>query len=277
MKTVEIINLLNFAPLLQLAAGFYLVFIAIEYKKSFAALLSEHLYDFKNNLEIRFKSFVIEKCVLDAFGSREHYQLGKGKKTLEQTMLKREKLDSLIITSKNELATYIDNVCRCDVFRYLSIYMFAYCLVLLFVSGLITKHTLLFVAGYVAFYTFISCLVVLVSLILSRFIHTIDRYKNLYIGISFVVVVLSILLPIKFRLTFHLCSTNMWIIISALLPFITFLIYMILFAIKAQSVKSECKQKEQNVKLLFDEVQSEIDAMNGQVKQEEREKALTEE
>lgn len=277
MKTLEIISLFNFAPLLQLAAGFYLVFIAIEYKKSFAALLSEHLYDFKNNLEVRFKSFVIEKCTLDAFGSREHYQKGKGKQALEQTMLKRERLDSLIITRKKELSTHIDNVCRCDVFRYLSIYMFAYCLVLLFLSGLITEHNLLFVAGYVAFYTIISCLVVLASIILSWYVRIIDRCKVLYIEISFVVVALSTLLPVIWRLTFDSYWMNIWIIISVLLPFITFLIYMLLFSIKAHTVKRECKQKEQDVKSLFDEIQSEISAMNGQVKQEEREKAFPEE
>lgn len=135
----------------------------------------------------------------------------------------------------------------------------------------------MFVAGYVAFYTIISCLVVLASIILSWYVRIIDRCKVLYIEISFVVVALSTLLPVIWRLTFDSYWMNIWIIISVLLPFITFLIYMLLFSIKAHTVKRECKQKEQDVKSLFDEIQSEISAMNGQVKQEEREKAFPEE
>ena len=54
MNNEEIYKLLDFAPLMQLAAGFYIVFIAIEYKHSFAALLSQHFMNFKQQLIDRY-------------------------------------------------------------------------------------------------------------------------------------------------------------------------------------------------------------------------------
>lgn len=56
MNNEEIYKLLDFAPLMQLAAGFYIVFIAIEYKHSFAALLSRHFMNFKQQLIDRYQS-----------------------------------------------------------------------------------------------------------------------------------------------------------------------------------------------------------------------------
>mgnify|MGYP004619303477 FL=1 len=135
MNNEEIYKLLDFAPLMQLAAGFYIVFIAIEYKHSFAALLSRHFMNFKQQLIDRYQSFEVEEFELDIFAKREHYQTGEGKKALEQTKAKREKLAALIADKKVVLSVYIDKVCRCDVFRYLSIYMFIYCLVILLCLG----------------------------------------------------------------------------------------------------------------------------------------------
>ena len=79
MDNEGIFNLLDFASLIQLAAGFYIVFIAIEYKQSFAALLSERLLNFKQQLISRYQSFEIKE-----------YELVKGKKHLNKPKLNKK-------------------------------------------------------------------------------------------------------------------------------------------------------------------------------------------
>lgn len=90
MDNEGIFNLLDFASLIQLAAGFYIVFIAIEYKQSFAALLSERLLNFKQQLISRYQSFEIKEYELDDFSKREHYQKVKGKKHLNKPKLNKK-------------------------------------------------------------------------------------------------------------------------------------------------------------------------------------------
>lgn len=66
------------------------------------------------------------------------------------------------------------------------------------------------------------------------------------------------------------------IIASAFLPYVTFLLFIILFAKSSFAIKSKCEHEEVEVINMYKDLKSEIEAMNGQVKQEEREKALVE-
>lgn len=283
MNNEEIYKLLDFAPLMQLAAGFYIVFIAIEYKHSFAALLSRHFLNFKQQLIDRYQSFEVEEFELDIFAKREHYQTGEGKKALEQTKAKREKLAALIADKKVVLSVYIDKVCRCDIFRYLSIYMFIYCLVILFVSGLMSVHFMAIV-DYVAYYTLWSYIIMVTSVILGWFVHCIDKRTILWLFITLFISFFSLIVPLGCIAYIHLgwdneiklFVKNGSIIASAFLPYVTFLLFIILFAKSSFAIKSKCEHEEVEVINMYKDLKSEIEAMNGQVKQEEREKALVE-
>lgn len=283
MNNEEIYKLLDFAPLMQLAAGFYIVFIAIEYKNSFAALLSQHFMNFKQQLNDRYQSFEVEEFQLDIFAKREHYQTGEGKKALEQTKAKREKLAALIADKKVVLFAYIDKVCRCDVFRYLSIYMFIYCLVILFVSGLMSVHFMAIV-DYVAYYTLLSYIIMVTSVILGWFVHCIDKRTILWLFITLFISFFSLIVPFGCIAYIHLgwdneiklFVKNGSVIASAFLPYVTFLLFIILFAKSSFAIKIKCKHEEVEVINMYKDLKSEIEAMNGQVKQEEREKALVE-
>ena len=285
MDNESIFNLLDFAPLIQLAAGFYIVFIAIEYKHSFAALLSERLLDFKQQLTTRYQSYEVKDYELDDFSKREHYQTGHGKKALEQTKAKQEKLSALISDKIKVLSSYIDNVCRCDVFRYLSIYMFIYCLAILFVSGLMSVHFMLIVK-YVAFYTLLSYAIMGISVILGCFVHVIDKHSIIWFVFTLAISFIDLIVPLICVEYIHLeCvneSSKLFIkkgsvIAATLLPYLTFLLFIILFAKSSFAIKKKCKNEEVVVINIYKEIRNEIDIMNGQVKQEEREKALAEE
>lgn len=285
MDNEGIFNLLDFASLIQLAAGFYIVFIAIEYKQSFAALLSERLLNFKQQIISRYQSFEIKEYELDDFSKREHYQNGQGKKALEQTKAKQENLSVLISDKITVLSSYIDKICRCDVFRYLSIYMFIYCLVILFVSGLMRVHFMVMVK-YVAFYTLLSYAIMGLSAILGCFVHVIDKHSILWLVITFAVSLIALIVPMTCVEYIHLeCvneSSKLFIkngvvIAATLLPYLTFLLFIILFAKSSFAIKKKCKNEEMEVVNIYEEIRNEIDIMNGQVKQEEREKALAEE
>ena len=58
---------------------------------------------------------------------------------------------------------------------------------------------------------------------------------------------------------------------------VTYCHSIILFAKSSFAIKKKCKNEEVVVINIYKEIRNEIDIMNGQVKQEEREKALAEE
>lgn len=163
--------------------------------------------------------------------------------------------------------------------------MFIYCLVILFVSGLMRVHFMVMVK-YVAFYTLLSYAIMGLSVILGCFVHVIDKHSILWLVITFAVSLIALIVPMTCVEYIHLeCvneSSKLFIkngvvIAATLLPYLTIFTFIILFAKSSFAIKKKCKNEEMEVVNIYEEIRNEIDIMNGQVKQEEREKALAEE
>ena len=279
MEGNTILHLIDFSPLIQLAAGFFVLFIVIDYTKSFSSLLSIHLFDFQGVLKKKKNKYQLEKeSSLQRFIENGHFREGNGKKSLEDTKDKIDKLNIKLAEKSEETETVIAENCRCDVFRYMSIYMFLYCLAVLFVAGLRVSELacLHYLGGYTAF-SYLTAL--FVTCINHRYRKCSDR-NVVCLYVTLVIIIASFLLPI-FGLNQPFgrgtqcvelaCITT--VISSVILPYIVFLLYI--FIVWKRSKSIFCKIDEiDNLQTDYEEIQKDIDTMNGYVNQEEREKEL---
>ena len=279
MEGNTILHLIDFSPLIQLAAGFFVLFIVIDCTKSFSSLLSIHLFDFQGVLEKKKNKYQLEKeSSLQRFINNAHFREGNGKKSLEDTKDKIDKLNKKLVEKSKETETVIAEDCRCDVFRYMSIYMFLYCLAVLFIAGLRVSELacLHYLGGYIV-YSYLT--VLFVTCINHRYRKCSDRnVVCLYVTLG--IIIASFLLPI-IGLYQHFGWATQWVklacnttvISSVILPYIVFLLYIIIVWRRSKAIF--CKIDEiDNFQEDYEKIQEDIDAMNGYVNQEEREKEL---
>lgn len=279
METIETLHLIDFAPLLQLAAGFFVMFIAIDITKSFSLLLSTHVYDFKGELANRVSKYKMDKECLELFRGQPHFQTGAGRKSLEETNNNIEELDTLLQQFQISTAELIDDECRCDTFRYLSIYMFIFCLLALFVAGL-RKDELIWLQS-MALFTCLSCLVVIVTVSFNHKLKKCNKYNQLCLIVTLIIVLVSVVASF-FAKNIHLnlntsqmifCS-DCTILMVVALPYLVFVIYSIIVFCHSLSIRKRIANIDNEVKEIYSQIQQELTDMRGYLNQENRELSL---
>lgn len=279
MEKFTILHLIDFSPLIQLAAGFFVLFIVIDYTKSFSSLLSKHLFDFHGTLKKKMDKYRLDKeSCLQRFIDNGHFREGNGKKSLEDTKDKIDKLNATLNDKRKETESVIADDCRCDVFRYMSIYMFLYCLTTLFVAGLRVSE--LASLHYLVIYSGFSYLTAIFATCINhRFRKCSDR-NGVCLLVTLGIIIASFLLPVL-GIALNLGLSKLWleivcnttVISSVILPYIVFLMYILIIWWRSKSIF--CKIDEiDNLKTEYQGIQEEISAMHGYVNQEEREKEL---
>lgn len=279
MEKFTILHLIDFSPLIQLAAGFFVLFIVIDYTKSFSSLLSKHLFDFHGTLKKKMDKYRWDKeSCLQRFIDNGHFREGNGKKSLEDTKDKIDKLNATLNDKHKETETFIADDCRCDVFRYMSIYMFLYCLAVLFVAGLRVSE--MASLHYLGIYTGFSYLATGSAIYINHRYRKCSDKNGVCLNVTIGIIIASFLLPVLgSSLHFELpkpwieTASNTIVISSVILPYIVFLMYILIIWWRSKSIF--CKIDEiDNLKTEYQGIQKEISAMHGYVNQEEREKEL---
>lgn len=274
------LHLIDFTALVQLSAGFYIAFIAIEYTKSFSSVVSRHLLNFEGNIIHKLAELSIEKKVLEEFANHNHYKEGAGKRALEQTSLDIDSLNTNINDKKDKINQYIKKVCRFDMFRYLSIYMFIYCLVVLFVSGLRKDEQIWL--NFQAWFTVLSYGISLFCFIISIWLHDTNKYDRWLINGTLILTVLIFIASIYCKNIHPILSSNdginWWdtiVIVTVLLPYLVFCLYILLTAFSYKQINSKLKGFLSELETQRNPIKTDIQNMEGQVRQEEREKRIT--
>lgn len=218
-----------------------------------------------------------ESC-LQRFIDNGHFREGNGKKSLEDTKDKIDKLNATLNDKHKETETFIADDCRCDVFRYMSIYMFLYCLAVLFVAGLRVSE--MASLHYIGIYTGFSYLATCSAIFINHRYRKCSDKNGVCLYVTIGIIIASFLLPVL-GLSLHFGWPKPWIetasntivTSSVILPYIVFLMYILIIWWRSKSIF--CKIDEiDNLKTEYQGIQKEISAMHGYVNQEEREKEL---
>lgn len=273
-----ILHLLDFAPLIQLAAGFYIVFIVIDYSKSFTYIIAKHVFNFKGQLSEKLSELKYNaNASLERYETNEHFKEGKGKKSFESTKLSIDSFNKDIDDKIKSESISIDNTCRCDLFRYLSIYMFLFCICALFVSGM-RRHEYEWLQMMMAL-TSIS-FIISISLILASYkIYNTQKFDRCCLCLIIIMNIAAIVVALVFKnrnLDINLDTKKVlldWTVISTVvLPYLDFWGFMVIIFVKSRKIEKNCRNLVQSFSKRKKEIDKELNDMQGYLNQEEREK-----
>ena len=280
METLNMLHLLDFAPLFQLAAGFFIVFVVIDYSKSFAAVLSTHLFNYKNVIKIKVNELKVSENSIEELEEVEYFR-NEGRKDYvrQKTEIREHNKNADEIVEK--MNAYVDINCRYDLFRYICIYMFVYCLAAMFYGGLMTDeiHWLHSFGIYVA----VSCVFMMLAACTGYFFRDTSKINNTLLLSTLLLSVISVVFPFFFA-DYH-CGlskdcveslTNWLLVFSVLMPYLLFILYIFFTMSVYLSIKKELYSYFKKLSKSKEDLKKKQEDMEGLKNTMERNKALEE-
>lgn len=280
MESLNILHLLDFAPLFQLAAGFFIVFVVIDYSKSFSAVLSLHLFDYKNAIQKKVKELRVSEDSIETLGEVEYFKTNGRKDYVRQKTEIREhnkSADEIV----EKMGKYVDNNCRYDMFRYICINMFVYCITAMFYGGLKTDE-ILWLHSF-GIYVVVTGIIMVVAAFTGYFCRDTSNHNNLLLLCTLLLSAILGVLPF-FIADYHLglsidsveSLTNWLIVLSVLLPYALFILYIFFTMSVYLSIRKELNSYLKKLSESKEEIEKKQKDMEGLKNTMERNKALEE-
>lgn len=253
MEQDLVLELSDFVALIQLAATINLAYMAVEYAKSYTGAIARNIFKFgeiiKANL-VKCESHIdkqtidnLEPCVVN------------GKTTIvEIERIRREssKLFTEIKETREELELTVTEKCDSKGFAAISLYLFLFSSVCLLCCGI---SSFLIVKWFYIIFTLISVL----YLVLGFFFAEDNRSKKLscafksmessiiiFIVILFLSIGLGLFLSYKYGDT-PICFWNISLLVSSIIPFVNFIVYILKIKFMSKSIKDEILGKIQDL------------------------------
>jgi hypothetical protein len=263
----ENLQLSDFSSLFEIAAALNLAYVVAERAKQYGSVLTKNFFQSGTNIELKFKErySLIDKESVETMPA---INLGNGSTEGEIQKAKRDihKLGDSKNIRIERLNKQTDNRCVLTSFSFISLYMFFYSLVALFVGGLCVTP---FVKAYYLTFTILS-LVILVGVSIYG-----EKEKPQWItnnlslikcSWTFVVTILFSLICLTYRNVIEPYSFIFWpiiILISVILPYLAFVIFMMIIHSRLIGLSTELIKEF----LEFDEECQKVEAHIHQLKE----------
>lgn len=256
------LQLPNFSSLFEIAATLNLIFVAAEHAKQYGSTLTKNFFQSQSNISNRFEER-FNKIDKESVESMTAIVINGVSTEGEIQQAKRDihKLEDSKKARINKLVEQTENRCVLTSFSFISLFMFFYSIFALFVGGLSeTPFSKSFFTTFTLFSVVVLCLV-------SCFGEK-EKPKWITGNLSltkccwcFCVVFLFSSISIYYMDTIEVFSVYYWpmaILVSSLLPFLSFIIFMIIIRkrlidllvdLNAEVVKfdTECKIVESHI------------------------------
>lgn len=241
----------DFSSLIQLAVSVNIAFVAVEYVKSYVKVLCDSVFKFKDYINLEFeecKKFLVDGETLkhlepiDLAGKSTSTEIEGHKRSYELIVKK-------IADKQKELSDKVENICKARSMSALSLTLFFIGTIGLFVSGFEDKNN---TYGNInmywhQFWIYTTILTLLYLIIGWIFGETSIKYRCFdfsslrhSICSSFLIVILSSGLALfNFKILNNDILWKFFLIISLLMMFSNFLVFVIKVWKKAKGVKSE--------------------------------------
>lgn len=256
MNYQVIMQLIDFSPLFQLVFTLYGAFIAIEYAKSFTALVIRRFYNFQGEIKTKIDE-IKNTCRQDemlSIESDDFYKNGRGLCLVDEYKQKYKECEDLATKIEEDLKEYVEKNTEYRIFRHISIFFMLFSFALLVSGGfyrVYPSQTIHFVLSFIA--------ITSVFVFIGWFCASIRATQTWSEKISFIVVgslyLLSVFLSFL-ALDIHLSlSTNiktlLWtigIIIAVMLPYLNFVFFFFLVTIQMNKIRAYCEQSYRPLK-----------------------------
>ena len=232
----------DFTPLIELAATLNIAFVAVEVAKGYTNILLNKVFNFKDLINQDFDS--LESRITLNKDSLEHIEptlVGSGKTNhlIEATKRQYEVILKEVNDKKEELHQWADNNCEFKCFSGLSLMMFLYCCLLLFLSAFDYSFSI----GISTIFTIVYCVI--------SYIH---NKRSVCCSLKFVIAIfiVNLLISMPFMGIDALWTTQFFsylespiIITAALLPFANFVVFYIMIMRKVKDMKQTVTNSKQ--------------------------------
>lgn len=248
MNYQEMLQVVDFSALYQLAFTLYAAYIAVEYAKSFTSQVINHFYDFKNEIEgkILENQKLCRKEELQNIESDDYFKTGDGLCLVDEYNTKIEECKESATNIKNELDEYVDKHTEYRLFRHIGMFLMLFCITFM-LSGAIYRVIPSQVIHFLLSFTAASLVSVVIGWICGakRTTQSWTEKKSIVIvGIIYVV-----FLAVSFASTFFSFTWDnsvkevIWtygMIIAVILPYLNFLYFFILVTIQMTRIRKHC-------------------------------------
>lgn len=246
-NTFTDLQLSGFSSLFEIAATLNLVYVVAEHAKQYGSTLTKNFFQSGTNIENRFNErySLIDKESVETMPA---IPLGSGSTEGEIQKAKREihKLEDSKARRIKNLNKLTDNRCVLTSFSFISLYLFFYALMSLFVGGL---NTTPFVKAYFSTITLLSIIVLIVVTKYGE--KPIPNKVTSKLSLTnccwtFVIVLALSMISLMFRIPLDIYSYLYWpvvILLSVILPYAAFFIFMMIIRKRLIGLNSELDQE----------------------------------
>lgn len=235
-------DLANLTPLIELAAGLNIAFVAVEVAKGYTSILLNKVFNFNDVIEDDFSklesSITFNQKSLELIEPTDIPNIGNTNTTIEETKRNYEKSLKEVTKEKKRLLDWAQSNCEFKCFSGLSLMMFLYCCFLLFLSAW----------GY-TYAIGISCFLTAIYCVWSYISNKGFQCCNLKWSIGFFVIITAIAFPFIWVGKNWTCSfldsiQPYIVIVAVLLPFINFIVFYFMIMYKVRKMKDEVHESK---------------------------------
>lgn len=251
MDYQELMLPIDFSALFQLVFTLYAAFIAIDYAKSFTALVIKRFYNFQGEIATRIAE--IKRMCRDeellSIESDDYYKSGEGLcLVVEYNKEFKDCKDAASILEK-DLKDYVEKNTEYRIFRHFSLFMMFFSFTLLVAGGIYSVYpsqTIPFLLTFIA----LAFLFALLGWFCAIFRITqtwTEKCSIIVVGCfyfaSLVLSFLSLRIPFPWSAETQECLWNVGLLFAVVLPYINFLFFFLLVTFQMNRIRKYCERK----------------------------------
>lgn len=250
MNYHDIMQPIDFSALFQLVFTLYAAFIAIEYAKSFTALVIRRFYDFQG--EIKTKIDEIKKLCRQeemlSIESDDYYKNGRGLCLVDEYKKKYTECKDTATKIDKDLHVYVEKNTEYRIFRHFSIFMMLFSFTLLVAGGIYRIYPSQTIHFLMTFFVLTGiCVLVGWMGAIFRLTQTwSEKCSFIVVGFLYLLSVVLSFLALHIHLSWPSdIKTLLWtigLLLAVVLPFLNFLFFFILITIQMNKIRKYCEQ-----------------------------------
>lgn len=248
MNYQEMLQVVDFSALYQLAFTLYAAFIAVEYAKSFTSQVINHFYDFKKEIDdkITENQELCRKEEMQSIESDDYFNSGDGLCLVDEYNTKIDECNKSAEKIKKELGNYVDNHTEYRIFRHIGIFLMLFSITFM-LSGAIYRVFPSEIIHFLLSFTGVSLVVVIIGWICGakRATQSWSEKKSIVIvgiiyAVSFALSFASMFLSFTWDNSVKEVIWTYGMIIAVILPYLNFLYFFILVTIQMSRIGKHC-------------------------------------
>lgn len=260
-------DILDYATLIQFSAGITVVFVAVEYAKSYTTLLSHTIFNLPVLIEqsfARFTDFADKSKRLRTVPPE--FKIGETSafEYAEELNVRCDKFDFTVTARKLKVSTFADELCLGRSFSSICLWLFLYCVVLMFSMGAESVVNKSLLEAFLCSMCICTFLFILGGWCLGSPIKYIDygskkHAVNWFIGAFGFSVVIGFIAYLFLDSNIITILYKYMVIPMVLWPYLNFVVYFYITKHKVDTIRETIKTEVRNLVSDLESLEKEVD------------------